>query len=288
MRIVSPCPIARAINPERELARVSKQLFNSIRSASGKLWPERLFGRDRKRAGLSALLSVGLVLSSLIYPTYAASYQDAEVADGFYKTVFGAEIKALSWGSQTNRVKKYVTPVKVWIDNRARLNRLKTVRRFVRDLPRDIPGLQIQMARNSKDANFRIYIVDSADYVRTVQDEVFNSRDVDVPGQCIVRVLSRRSGILRSDAVIVSDQGLSLFRRCMVEEILQGLGPLNDDHTLAYSVFNDQTTYDHFTKFDRLILNMLYNPSVKPGMTLRQVRPLTPELLQYAKRIVGR
>ena len=143
------------------------------------------------------------------------------------------------------------------------------------------------MARTAREANFRIYIVDASDYVRTVRDEVFNNPDVDVPGQCIVRVLSRRSGILRSDAVIVSDQGLSLFRRCMVEEILQGLGPVNDNQSLPHSVFNDRTTFDYFTPFDQLILNMLYNPRVKPGMTKRQVRPLTDDILRYARQVVG-
>lgn len=229
-----------------------------------------------------------VAFSSPVSLAQASKYSDADVADGFYKTVFGAEIRALSWGSQTNRVKKYVTPVKIWIDNRARLNRLKTVRRFVRNLPKQIPGLQVRLARTAKEANFKIYIVDSKDYEPTVRREVFGNEDMHVPGQCIVRVLSRRSGILRSDAVIVSDQGLSLFRRCMVEEILQGLGPLNDDASLVHSVFNDTSTYDHFTRYDRLIMNMLYNPAVKPGMTLKQVRRLTPRLLKDAKRIVGR
>ena len=83
------------------------------------------------------------------------------------------------------------------------------------------------------------------------------------PASGIVRVLSRRSGILRSDAVIVSDQGHSLFQRCMIEEILQGLGPVNDDKSLVHSVFNDETSFDYFTQFDRLILNMLYSPDLK-------------------------
>ncbi|TLP45623.1 MULTISPECIES: DUF2927 domain-containing protein [Cohaesibacter] len=240
-----------------------------------------------KRMACIMLAAACLTLSVQGSVLHAANFADTDIADGFYKTVFGAEIRSLSWGSQTNRVKKYVTPVKIWIDNRARLNRLKTVRQFVRNLPRQIPGLKVRFARTPKDANFRIYIVDAKDYEETVRYEVFGQANMEVPGQCIVRVLSRRSGILRSDAVIVSDQGLSLFRRCMVEEILQGLGPLNDDASLIHSVFNDTSTFDHFTRYDRLIMNMLYNPDVKPGMTLRQVRPMTPRLLKEAKRIVG-
>ncbi|WP_319483958.1 DUF2927 domain-containing protein [uncultured Cohaesibacter sp.] len=246
-------------------------------------------GEKRPRAmqvALSALLCV-LLLAFIVQPASAARLDDDEVANGFYKTVFGAEIEALSWGTQSKRVKKYVTPVKVWIENRARRNRLKTVRSFVESLPASIPGLQVRMANNSKDANFHIYVVDRDDYVRTVQEEVYNDQTMDVPGQCIVRVLSRRSGILRSDAVIVSDQGHSIFRRCMVEEILQGLGPVNDDKSLVHSVFNDETTFDYFTQFDRLILNMLYSPDLKPGMTLKQVKPMTTSLLRHARQATG-
>ena len=233
----------------------------------------------------SAMLLATLLLAP---PSARASYyEDAELSHGFYKTVFGAEIKALSWGDQSRRVKKFVSPVKVWIDNRAKRNRLKTVKSFVNSLPSSIPGLSIRMANNRKDANFHIYVVDSADYVKTVQDEVYNDRSMDVPGQCIVRVLSRRSGILRSDAVIVSDQGQKVFRRCMVEEILQGLGPVNDDKSLSHSVFNDESSFDYFTQFDQLILNMLYSPDLHPGMTLKQVKPITPLLLQYARKAVS-
>ena len=265
--------------------KVSLIAFSPVR-----LSVKRCHGSSGSRQTVAPVFAVLLLtLCLLTGATFAqaARYQDADVADGFYKTVFGAEIKALSWGTQTHRVKKYVKPVKVWIDNRASLNRLKTVRGFVKSLPHLIPGLKLRLARTPKEANFRIYIVDSSDYVSTVQEEVFNNRHMKVPGQCIVRVLSRRSGILRSDAVIVSDQGRPLFRRCMVEEILQGLGPINDDTSLAHSVFNDQTTHAHFTRYDKLILNMLYSPSVKPGMTLNQVRPLTTKLLQYAKGVVG-
>ncbi|WP_319411133.1 DUF2927 domain-containing protein [uncultured Cohaesibacter sp.] len=244
----------------------------------------RLLARTR------LLTACGLLLSGFVLmppPAQALRYDDKEVTEGFYKTVFGAEIGALSWGDQSRRVKKYVSPVRVWIHNRAKLNRLNSVRNFVMGLPAIIPGLQLRMANNYKDANFHIYVVDSADYVRTVQDEVYNNRSMDVPGQCIVRVLSRRSGILRSDAVIVSDQGGSVFHRCMVEEILQGLGPVNDDKSLVHSVFNDESTFDYFTQFDRLILNMLYSPDLRPGMTLKQVKPMAPKLLHYARKTTG-
>jgi hypothetical protein len=91
-------------------------------------------------------------------------------------------------------------------------------------------------------------------------------------------VISNRNGIERSDAAIVADEGEFLFQRCMVEEILQGLGPVNDDPALAESVFNDESAASSFTSFDRHILNMLYHPLIEPGMTKAEVRRVLPQV----------
>jgi hypothetical protein len=87
------------------------------------------------------------------------------------------------------------------------------------------------------------------------------------------------SGITRSDAVIVADEGDFLFHRCMIEEILQGLGPVNDDRSLTESVFNDRSRHASFTAFDRHILNMLYHPLILPGMTRLEVDLVLPTIV---------
>jgi hypothetical protein len=62
----------------------------------------------------------------------------------------------------------------------------------------------------------------------------------------------------------------------MVEEVLQGLGAVNDDAGLPESVFNDRSPHSRFTRFDRHILNMLYHPLVRAGMSLDEVRAVLP------------
>ena len=102
----------------------------------------------------------------------------------------------------------------------------------------------------------------------------------------LVRVVSGRKGIKRSAAVIVSDEGEFLFKRCLVEELLQGLGPMNDDEQLTHSVFNDSSRHSRFTVFDQIILNMLYDPRIKPGMSMQQTRPILPLVARDARRRV--
>ena len=230
----------------------------------------------------TGLASAGILLLAQATPSLA--FTDAQLTKGFQKTVFGAEYSSFGW--QSNMVKKYTKPVRVYIDNRSRIDRHSQVRRFVRSLPRSIRGLDVAIVNSPAKANFRIYIVDKARYKETVRKDVYGARSMRVYGRCLVRVVSGPSGIKRSDAVIVADDGDFLFKRCLVEEVLQGLGPVNDNPGLAHSVFNDTSRHFSFTKHDRYILNMLYNPKIKAGMSEEDVQVLLPAVIRDARRQV--
>jgi hypothetical protein len=230
----------------------------------------------------AGLALAGAAIFALVTPGLA--FTDAQLTKGFQKTVFGAEYSSFGW--QSNMVKKYTKPVRVYIDNRSKIDRRSQVRRFVRSLPRSIRGLDIAIVNSPAKANYRIYIVDKARYKETVRKDVYGKRVMSVPGRCLVRVVSGPGGIKRSDAVIVADDGTFLFKRCLVEEVLQGLGPVNDNSGLTHSVFNDTSKHVNFTKHDRYILNMLYNPKIKAGMSEREVRSVLPAVIRDARRQV--
>ncbi|HMB47977.1 MAG TPA: DUF2927 domain-containing protein [Afifellaceae bacterium] len=233
------------------------------------------------------LLLLLFVLALTLFPAriaQAVRFSDEQLINSFNSTVFGAEYS--SWGLHTRIVKKFAKPVRVYIDNRSRLDRRRAVRKFVRSLPRSIKGIRITIVDDPDDANYVIYVVDRNAYKDVVRNEVYRRRTMNVPGRCLVRVISSPSGIRRSDAVIVSDEGEFLFRRCLVEEVLQGLGPVNDNKSLTYSVFNDTSKHDRFTRHDRYILNMLYDKRIKPGMSLNEVSKILPAVIRDARRRV--
>ncbi len=224
-----------------------------------------------------ALLRLLLALLLACAAAPGRAFSDAELIDGFERTVFGSEYP--SWGWQAFMVKKFAGQVRFHIDDRSAARRGGEAAAFVRSLPRLIRGLDGIIVGDPRDANFRIFVVDRADYRAVVANEIYDRpSSAFAPGKCLVRVVSGRSGIARSDAVIVADEGEFLFRRCMAEEILQGLGPVNDDVTLAGSVFNDTSRHAAFTPFDRRILNMLYHPAIRPGMTKVEARRVLPQV----------
>jgi hypothetical protein len=220
----------------------------------------------------TTVLAVFWLAAAALAPARAVS--DAALIDGFNRTVFGSEF--WDWG-QAGMVKKYVVPVRLYVDDRSADGRRREVERFVRALPRQVQGLDIAIVDDPRKANFRVFVVDRRDYRSVVATEIFGRASSSfAPGRCLVRIVSGRSGISRSDAVIVADEGDFLFRRCMVEEILQGLGPVNDDRKLRGSVFNDTSRHASFTRLDRGILNMLYHPAIRPGMTEAEVERVLP------------
>ena len=67
------------------------------------------------------------------------------------------------------------------------------------------------------------------------------------------------SRILHSDVLIVADAGDFVFYDCIYEELLQSLGPINDDTTVPWTMFNDDVQMGFFDLYDQYLLNILYD-----------------------------
>ncbi|TYC67736.1 DUF2927 domain-containing protein [Stappia sp. BW2] len=212
------------------------------------------------------------------------SFSTEELLAGFEKTVFGLEYRSWSW--RPYLVKKFTKPVLFYVHNLSARDRTQTVHRFIREIGKRVGGITTKVTNDPAAANFEVYVVDRAQYEPVVKKDIYKNDRARVPGRCLVRVVSGRNGIKRSAAVIVSDEGEFLFKRCLVEELLQGLGPMNDDEQLTHSVFNDSSRHSRFTVFDQIILNMLYDPRIKPGMSMQQTRPILPLVARDARRRV--
>jgi len=242
------------------------------------LFSEQFFNRAKYQAILT-----GLFIMFCFSP--AKAFTNEEVKRGFNLTVFGSEISPL--GIKARYVHKFRDEVKFRIHNLSSRNRTRSTRRFINSLEKQIKGLKVRIIEGNERANFNIYIVNRANYVQTVREKVERRPNAKAPGKCLVKSRFSRAGMIRSDAVIVADEGEALFRRCLIEEILQGLGPLNESTSLNKSVFNDTSRHTRFTDFDRLILNMLYDERIKNGASPGAVSKVLDEVFLDTKRRLG-
>lgn len=220
-------------------------------------------------------------MAALLCGAPARASSNAELIDGFNKTVFGSEYSSLLSQSY---IRKFDGTVRFYVNSKAGPRARSNVQRFIRRLGGLIYGLRVKIVARKRDANFIVHVVNRRAYASTVRNEVYRSSSAQVRGRCMVRSVFTRNGISRSDAVIVADEGSALFSRCMTEEILQGLGPLNDDRSLSASMFNDTSRFTSFRRFDRIILNMLYDRNIRIGMSKAEVQPLLPSVLRRVRK----
>ena len=63
---------------------------------------------------------------------------------------------------------------------------------------------------------------------------------------------------------------------CVHEEMAQAMGLPNDSPEARPSLFNDDLEFALLTEHDAILLRMLYDPRLRPGMTSAEARPLLP------------
>ncbi|HCQ67572.1 MAG TPA: hypothetical protein DIU07_21615 [Rhodobacteraceae bacterium] len=79
-------------------------------------------------------------------------------------------------------------------------------------------------------------------------------------------------------AVIRAEHPDLLRTSCIQEELAQGLG-LSNDYALARpSIFNDDEEFGLMTRHDELLLRMLYDRRLRPGMRENEARPIVEQI----------
>jgi hypothetical protein len=79
-------------------------------------------------------------------------------------------------------------------------------------------------------------------------------------------------GYEKAVAVIRSEHPDLLRLSCIHEEMAQGMGLSNDSPDARPSIFNDDEEFALLTPHDEMLLRILYDPRLRPGMTWRRRR----------------
>ena len=237
---------------------------------------------------LLAAASIDVPAAAKDIPSVAArkrneltSFTDGQIADGFMKTAFGAEYHL---AGRVDRIRKYHGPVRVFaIGGPARLRaQLATV---VADIGRHVRHLDIAMAASAGAANVTVNLVRNRNFDRAIARAYGRRRAREIRTMLDPQCLSgfrknERLEIQHSDIFLTTDNGDFIFHDCAYEELLQSLGPISDTDEIPWTMFNDSVQMGYFDIYDQYILNILYDPRIKAGMTVDDVRRLLPEVLK--------
>lgn len=93
---------------------------------------------------------------------------------------------------------------------------------------------------------------------------------------CLVAAFSNAdsSTYAKSIAIIRGEHPDRLRLACIHEELAQGMGLANDSPVARPSIFNDTKEFGLLTRHDELLLKMLYDRRLNPGMNVQQARPI--------------
>jgi hypothetical protein len=218
------------------------------------------------------------------------TFTDAQIIDGFFKTAFGAE---LAVAGRVDRIRKYDGPVRVFVESRAKPDRRRQVADAVADIKTRVEHLDIAMTEDRGAANVAVTLVRNRNLAATIRAFYGRDRARNIERSLEPQCLSGFSKdeqyrIVHSDVIIVVDAGEFIFYDCVYEELLQALGPINDDASVPWTMFNDEVQKGFFDVYDQYLLNILYDPRLHPGMTRDQVRALLPEVLPSVRAFVAR
>jgi hypothetical protein len=218
------------------------------------------------------------------------NFTDAQIFDGFFKIAFGAEMRL---AGSSDRIRKYHGPVRVHIDNRAKPDRSGAIASIIADIKRRVAALDIALTPDRSTANVEVRLVRERDFAKTLRAAYGRERARKIQSSLEPQCLSgfRKDAefrIVHSDVFLVADASDFIFYDCAYEELLQALGPINDAPSVPWTMFNDDVRLGFFGIYDQYLLNILYHPRIRAGMTRSEVRALLPEIMPEVRAWVAK
>ncbi len=195
---------------------------------------------------------------------------------------------------RVSRLRKWVAPVRVGLRFGASVPPDKVARERARVadyLSRlsAITGHPIRLSEGS--ANFFLYYVNEDERLALgpeiarvmpgfAPNEIAAFTRMPASTYCQVSVVAEAgSGVYtRAFALIRAEHPDLMSLACLHEEVAQGMGLPNDSPRARPSIFNDDQEFALLTPMDEAMLRVLYNPALRPGMTIAEAQPIVESL----------
>jgi hypothetical protein len=216
-------------------------------------------------------------------------FTDDEIKDGFFKIAFNAELQL---GAPAERVRKFDEPVRIFLDSKGTPDRRPEIAAVIDDIRAHVNHLDVAVTNDRQAANFVVRLVAARNLDRTIRSLYGNDKARRIQQalnpQCLSGIgKDDRYRIRRAEVILPVDAGDFTFYDCAYEELLQALGAINDDRSVPWTMFNDDVQMGFFDVYDQYLLNILYDPRVRPGMTRDEVNALLPDVMSTARTWVG-
>jgi Protein of unknown function (DUF2927) len=251
----------------------------------------------------TGLLSQGLLRTDGGGPD--AAYSSRDLVRNFLKVAFyeeyadtGGRLVARESASRMHRWDKPVTlsvEFGASVDPATRNRDTSEVQSFVKRLAR-VTGHPVHNVPAGS-GNFRVFIVNEDErralgpVLRRIMPNISNTAlntVVNLPRStyCLAFATDpEQDGTYDQAIAIIRSEHPDLLRTsCIQEEVAQGMGLSNDYPLARPSIFNDDEEFGFLTTHDELLLKMLYDKRLTPGMAEAEARPIVE---QIARELMG-
>ena len=246
--------------------------------------------------GAIALMLVGIGTAAAENPDISSrraaertDFTNDEIKDGFFKIAFSAELQL---GVAAQRVRKFDEPVRIFVVSKGLPDRRSQIAAIVADIGTRVNHLDVALTDDREAANFTVTLVAQHNFSRTLRSLYGSERASRIQRSLAPQCLSgigkdKQFRIRRAEVILPVDAGEFAFYDCAYEELLQALGAINDDRSVPWTMFNDDVQMGFFDVYDQYLLNILYDPRIRPGMTKDEVSALLPDILPTARAWIG-
>jgi hypothetical protein len=216
-------------------------------------------------------------------------FSNDEIKNGFFKIAFHAE---LQFDARTERLRKFDEPVRFFVINKGLPDRAPEIAAIVADIRAHVNHLDLAVTNDRAAANFIVRLVARRDFAQTIRTLYGSGRATQIQKSLSPQCLSgigkdNLYRIHRAEVILPVDAGEFAFYDCVYEEMLQALDAINDDRSIPWTMFNDDVQMGFFDVYDQYLLNILYDPRLRPGMTESDVNRVWPAIFPTARAWVA-
>ena len=140
--------------------------------------------------------------------------------------------------------------------------------------------------QSDSESNLDIHLTRDQNYGSVIQNHTVSSvSNLNRESHCMGSFSSQADGEIHNAQIVIPlDHVFSrgLLVSCVIEESTQLMGLPNDSEWVHPSIANDHSKIEFLTGLDYLMLKILYDPSIKPGM---HGKKLDNKLKQVIKRL---
>ncbi|MFW1676539.1 DUF2927 domain-containing protein [Pontibacter sp. JAM-7] len=180
-------------------------------------------------------------------------------------------------------LRRWRQDMRVWLDHRVPDQALhqSLVDEHLQHLAQ-ITGHPVRRVARAVDANVQLVFTRQENWAAEAR-ALFGPRINKVlhGAVCLAGVDTNAGEILRARIIIPVDQARMHGRlvACIVEELTQIMGLPNDSELAYPSIFNDHSPEQLLSPLDVLLLQLLYQPELQPGMSEPEVALVVEKLL---------